>query len=183
MVKEIKRIRAELYVDSLGYFGVLDQRQVQVRESGTIESVAPQIAEGVSCGDAERRRSIGNPLGRIPADLHRADQIRANGVASTRRVGCGEDDVEWIPALYGQDGRHFPSADEAVAFEGQVVNGIRHEPMPGVKIGRPATAENVRAVLNDNPGIVARDFVDRVRIGIGSVELQPMRQVLVRRNP
>src|SRR5882762_9863647 len=160
MVKEVKRIRAELHVDSLRYFGVLDQRQIQVRKSGTIESVAAQIAEGVSGGGAERRHSIGNPLGRIPADLHRADQIRANGVARPRRIGCGEYDVEWIPALYRQDGRHLPSADEAVAFEGQVVNGVRDEPMSGVKIRRPAAAENVRAVLNDNPGIVARHFVN-----------------------
>ena len=145
MVKEIESIRTELHVDSLGYLGVFDQRQIQVRESGTIESVAAQIAESVWSRRGKRCRGIANPLGRVSADLHWPYQVRADGVASPRRVGCGEDDVERIPSLYGQDGRQFPSADEAVAFEWQVVNGICYEAVPGVKIGRPTAAENVRA--------------------------------------
>src|ERR1700730_5775623 len=183
MVKEIESIRTELHVDSLGYLGVFDQRQIQVRESGTIESVAAQIAESVWSRRGKRCRGIANPLGRVSADLHWPYQIRANGIASARRVGRGEYDVERTPALYCQDRRQFPSAHEAIAFEGQIVDGIRNEPVPGVEIGRPAAAENVGAVLNDNSRVGARQFVDRVRVRVGRVELQSMLHALVRRYP
>src|SRR5260370_25232402 len=126
MVKEIERIGSELQVEPLGDFGVLDERQIQVRKSGTIKNVAAQIADSVWSRRGQRCRGIANPLCRISADLHWPYQVRADGVASPRRVGCGKDDVERIPSLYGQDGRQFPSADEAVGFEVQGVNGIRY---------------------------------------------------------
>jgi hypothetical protein len=125
MVKEIERIRAEPHVDSLGHFGVLDQRHIQVRQSGAIE-----IAETVCSRHAERRRGIGNSLSRITADLHRTDQIQANRAADVISVDRGQNKVERIAALYCEDRRQFPSVHEAVAFEGQIVNGIRYESMP-----------------------------------------------------
>src|SRR6266852_1736134 len=162
MVEEIKGIRAELQVDGLGYLGVLNQCQIEVRESGTIENVAPQIAETVCGWNGERRHGIGDPLGGVPADLYRGDQIRANGVASARSVGGGENNVEGIAALHDYDRCQFPPADEAIALKRQIVDSIRDKPVPGVEIGISAAVEDVRAVLHDDSRVVTGNLVDGV---------------------
>ena len=162
MVEEIKSIRAELQVDGLGYLGVLNQRQIEVRESGTVENVAAQIAETVCGWNGKRRHAIGDPLGWVPADLYRGDEIRPNGVASARGVGCGENDVERIAALHDYDRCQFPPADEAIALERQLVDSICDKPVPSVEIGIPAAVEDVCAVLHHDSLVVARNFVDGV---------------------
>ena len=49
VIEEIKHIRAELEVDSLGDFGVLDQGKIYVRESWSINCVAAEIPEATNC--------------------------------------------------------------------------------------------------------------------------------------
>src|SRR5260370_526064 len=100
------------------------------------------LAEANACRPLKLQLQRHLHLARGPG-IGRPETLSGDGVDSPRRGGCGKGDVERIPSLYGQDGRQFPSADEAVAFEGQVVNGIRYEPMPGVEIGTRAAAENV----------------------------------------
>ncbi len=161
MIEEIERVSAKLYVESLCYLGVLNQRQVEVRESGAIERVAAQIAETVR-RDGERGPGVGNPLGRISADLHRRDQIRADGVGCAIDVGRGDNDCERIAGLESHDRCQFPSADDAVAFERKRVDGIRYEPVPRVEIGTPAAVEDVCVVLHQDSVVVAGHVVDRV---------------------
>ena len=162
MIEEIKGIRTELHVDRLRNLSVLDQRQIEVRESGTVENITAQIAETVRGGDAKRRHGIGDPLGGVPANLHWGNEIRTDRVASARGARRGENDVERIAALHYHDRRQFPPTDKAITFERQFVDGIRDKSMPRVEIGIPAAVEDVRAVLNNDSRVVAGNLVDGV---------------------
>src|SRR5262249_42884802 len=72
---------------------------------------------------------------------------------------------------------------QAIAFEGQIVDGVHYKAMAGIKVGRPPAAEDIVAVLNQDAIVVARSFVNGMRPGIGRVKLQTLRHTLVGRDP
>ena len=109
--------------------------------------------------------------------------VHADGVCHAVDEGGRGNDIKRASGLRSYDRSEFPSADEPVALEGQIVNGAGHEAMPDIEVGTATAAEDVRAVLNDDPLKVSRGVVNGVGPSVGSVELEATRKTLVGGDP
>src|SRR5438445_6410534 len=118
----------------------------------------------------------GNPRPqRISRHHEGADKIWKHTISHASNRTGSKDYVHRIAALQRADGCQRPPTLEAVTFEGQIVDGVDHESMTGIKIGTALAAEDIRAVLHHKSVIGTRYIIDRVRPSVGSIQLQTVR--------
>src|SRR5262245_21242096 len=205
MVEEVEDLSPELDTQALGNRGVLEDREIHVFEVWPGDDISAQVAKvehaaaryrqrknraggtetggGRNCdtriADGVREPQVGTDFA---DNVDRADQVWSESHRPGEAVDAG-DDVDRVATLQLGDAGNLPTFDQAIAFEGQFVKPVDDEPIAGVEIRHRTIPTDVEAVLYDHALRVERIVVDGFREGVGGVELKPMRESLVRRDP
>jgi hypothetical protein len=83
--------------------------------------------------------------------------IESYRAANTIEAGRVESNqVKRVTSLPADDRRQFPSAYKAITFEGEVINGVRHNAVTHVKVRAATAQEDVIAVLDLNTAVIPR---------------------------
>src|SRR5215510_13279757 len=185
MVKEIKRIRTNLEVESFGDLGVLNHCQINISEVRTQDAVATHVSEsGRRAGRLNREICRKHPLiQRIFGHRNLAQNQRSDRVSDAGDVSARNYYGKWISTLRAHNRRQLPSAYRAIAFERQLINRVDDEAVTGIEVGVAFAAYDVQAVRHDHSVAVARHIVNGVRVGVRGVELQAMGELFVSSDP
>src|SRR6202035_822481 len=152
-IQQIESVGSDLPSQALGELGVLDQREVHVREPWSDYDVAAQISEP-SARDQYRgildvRYRCGRAIkGRREPSLHRSRYVGPDFAADAGQRGVGGMEIDRIPRLQLDDGAEFPAFHEAVSFERQIVDPAQDEAVPRVEVRQTTIVANVVAVLH-----------------------------------
>src|SRR5262245_61250931 len=191
MIENIEKLGAELQSKAFGKLRSLAYRTVYNLKARADDGVPPRGAKGAVQRARERRfveplrRRVGCAGSRI------ADQIRP----VIQLTGSTDVDAEKRRDGYatgtGVDAADQPAFSQAfwshpARKKVQVISEIRGEPMPSVEARHRAFSPHVVTVLRERNAPRStvdpvRRVIDRLRPGIGDVEIQPVREALLER--
>ena len=206
MVPNVEEVRRELEVLVFGYTEILADGNVPVLLKRTAERISPEVSEAGGAINTDRRRTADgsrieeliDPAVNISMGLRGADgEARMErccaGVRAAQRKGRASGSIdhdERCSRLEGCDSAERPaskkSTDHAFALcqERQVPVVVNDQPVGTIKIRGPVGTPQVGLIVDRRVkcGVAAGCRIQRLRPGIGRLEVERPREPVSRRN-